>query len=207
QSPGGHAARRRPRNEPARAARDARRAQHRSHREGIPAAGIPHAAHRADRHAHDAARVGVEPAFRSADEFDRRPHEPAAPGDRSRFQRAVVAHDPWLRLLPEGSSRLRMRRMFASTARLALLYMFGVAVGVSALLGSAYLFTQRAMDKQVDLVIDTEIESLREDYRGGGLRRLVSVLDQRDDDWGRLGAVYLLTDHHGTPLGGNLTAW
>lgn len=100
-----------------------------------------------------------------------------------------------------------MRRLFASTARLALLYMFGVAVGVSALLGSAYLFTQRAMEKQVDLVIDTEIESLREDYRGGGIKRLVSVLDQRDDDWGRLGAAYLLTDRHGAPLGGNLAAW
>jgi len=97
--------------------------------------------------------------------------------------------------------------MFASTARLAVLYMLGVAVGVSALLGSAYLFTQRAMEKQVDLVIDTEIESLREDYRGGGLKRLVSVLDQRDDDWGRLGAAYLLIDHHGAPLGGNLGAW
>ena len=97
--------------------------------------------------------------------------------------------------------------MFASTARLAVLYMLGVAVGVSALLGSAYLFTQRAMEKQVDLVIDTEIESLREDYRGGGIKRLVSVLDQRDDDWGRLGAAYLLIDHRGAPLGGNLAAW
>jgi signal transduction histidine kinase len=100
-----------------------------------------------------------------------------------------------------------MPRLFASTARLALWYMFGVAVGVSVLLGSAYLFTQRAMEKNVDLVIDTEIESLREDYRGGGLKRLVSVLDQRDDDWGRLGAAYLLIDHRGAPLGGNLGAW
>lgn len=97
--------------------------------------------------------------------------------------------------------------MFASTARLALWYMFGVAVGVSALLGSAYLFTQRAMEKQVDLVIDTEIESLREDYRGGGLKRLISVLDQRDDDWGRLGAAYMLVDRQGAPLGGNLSVW
>jgi signal transduction histidine kinase len=100
-----------------------------------------------------------------------------------------------------------MPRLFASTARLALWYMFGVVVGVSALLASAYLFTQRAMEKQVDLVIDTEIESLREDYRGGGLKRLVSVLDQRDDDWGRLGAAYMLVDRQGAPLGGNLSVW
>ena len=100
-----------------------------------------------------------------------------------------------------------MPRLFASTARLALWYMGGVVVGVSALLGSAYLFAQRAMERNVDLVIETEIESLREDYRGGGLKRLINVLDQRDDDWGRLGAAYLLVDRQGTPLGGNLSAW
>ena len=100
-----------------------------------------------------------------------------------------------------------MPRLFASTARLALWYMGGVVVGVSALLGSAYLFTHRAMERQVDLVVETEIESLREDYRGGGLKRLINVLDQRDDDWGRLGAAYLLVDKHGAPLGGNLSAW
>ncbi|MDE2220093.1 MAG: HAMP domain-containing histidine kinase [Gammaproteobacteria bacterium] len=102
---------------------------------------------------------------------------------------------------------MRLPRLFASTARLALWYMVGVAAGVSALLGSSYLFTQRAMEKQVDLVIDTEIESLRENYRSGGLKRLISVLDQRDDDWGRLGAAYLLVDRKGAPLGGNLTTW
>jgi len=51
-----------------------------------------------------------------------------------------------------------MPRLFASTARLALWYMIGVAAGVSALLGSAYLFTQRAMEKQVDLVIEFQID-------------------------------------------------
>ncbi len=97
--------------------------------------------------------------------------------------------------------------MFASTARLAVWYMFGVAVGVSVLLGSAYLFTQRTMERNVDLVIDTEIESLREEYRGGGVKRLINVLDHREDDWGRLGAAYLLVDRQGTPLAGNLTVW
>ena len=95
----------------------------------------------------------------------------------------------------------------SSTARLALLYLCGVVVGVSALLWTVYLLTQRAMDSQVDLVIHTEIESLREDYRGGGPQRLVEVLDQRVDDWGRLGAVYLLVDSQGAQLAGNLSSW
>ena len=98
-------------------------------------------------------------------------------------------------------------RFRSSTARLAIWYLCGVTLGVSALLWSAYLLTQRAMDRQVDLVLETEIESLREDYRGGGLQRLVDVLDQRDDDWGRLGAVYLLIDRKGNQLAGNLSSW
>jgi signal transduction histidine kinase len=85
--------------------------------------------------------------------------------------------------------------------------MCGVTIGVSALLLSVYLLTQRAMERSVDLVVETEIESLREDYRSGGRKRLVDVLDKRTDDWGRLGAAYLLIDRQGTVLAGNLPAW
>jgi signal transduction histidine kinase len=98
-------------------------------------------------------------------------------------------------------------RLFSSSARLAIWYMCGVTIGVSALLLSVYLLTQRAMERQVDLVVETEIESLREDYRSGGRKRLIDVLDKRTDDWGRLGAAYLLIDKQGTPLAGNLPAW
>jgi len=85
--------------------------------------------------------------------------------------------------------------------------MCGVTIGVSTLLISVYLLTQRAMERQVDLVVETEIESLREDYRGGGRKRLIDVLDKRTDDWGRLGAAYLLIDKQGEILAGNLPAW
>ena len=63
---------------------------------------------------------------------------------------------------------LRAKRKEAVVSIVTAISVIGVAAGVSALLGSAYLFTQRAMERQVDLVIDTEIESLREDYRSGG---------------------------------------
>lgn len=98
-------------------------------------------------------------------------------------------------------------RLRSSTARLALLYLCGVVLGVSVLLWTVFLLTQRAMDGQVDRVIQTEIESLSEDYRGGGITRLVEVLDHRVDDWGRLGAVYLLLDPQGQQLAGNLSSW
>lgn len=102
---------------------------------------------------------------------------------------------------------MRRPRVFSSTARLAIWYMCGVTIGASALLTSVYLLTQRAMERQVDLVVDTEIESLSEDYRSGGRKRLIDVLDKRTDDWGRLGATYLLVDRQGEPLAGNLPAW
>ena len=102
---------------------------------------------------------------------------------------------------------MRRPRVFSSTARLTLWYMCGVTVGVSTLLTGVYLLTQRAMERQVDLVVETEIESLREDYRGGGRKRLIDVLDKRTDDWGRLGAAYLLVDRQGEILAGNLPAW
>jgi signal transduction histidine kinase len=98
-------------------------------------------------------------------------------------------------------------RLFSSSARLAIWYMCGVTIGVSTLLLSVYLLTQRAMERSVDLVVETEIESLREDYRSGGRKRLIDVLDKRTDDWGRLGAAYLLIDKQGTVLAGNLPAW
>jgi signal transduction histidine kinase len=98
-------------------------------------------------------------------------------------------------------------RLRSSTARLGLLYLLGGVLGVGALLWTVFLLTERAMDRQVDLVIETEAESLREEYKGGGLQRLVDVLDQRSDDWGRLGAVYILLDPQGMPLAGNLSAW
>jgi len=100
-----------------------------------------------------------------------------------------------------------MPRFLSSSARLALWYLCGAGLGISALLWSTYLLTQRAMERQVDLVVETEIESLREDYRGGGIARLIEVLDQRDDDWGRLGAAYLLMDREGNQLAGNLSTW
>ncbi|HLQ12793.1 MAG TPA: HAMP domain-containing sensor histidine kinase [Steroidobacteraceae bacterium] len=100
-----------------------------------------------------------------------------------------------------------MPSFLSSSARLALWYLCGAGLGISALLWSTYLLTQRAMERQVDLVVETEIESLREDYRGGGIARLIEVLDQRDDDWGRLGAAYLLMDREGNQLAGNLSSW
>src|SRR5260221_11850998 len=93
-----------------------------------------------------------------------------------------------------------MPRFLSSSARLALWYLCGAGLGVSVLLWSTYLLTQRAMERQGDLGVETGIESLREDYRGGGVARLVVGRDPRDDDWGRLRGAYLLVALEGNPL-------
>ena len=36
---------------------------------------------------------------------------------------------------------------------------------------------------------------------------MITVLDQRDDDWRSFGTAYLLIDNHGAVLAGNLESW
>jgi signal transduction histidine kinase len=95
----------------------------------------------------------------------------------------------------------------SSVMRLALLYICIVVVGVSALLWTVFLYTQRALEREVDLVIQAESETLREEFADGGVARLTHMLSRRADDWGRIGAVYLLVDAHNGRLAGNLSAW
>jgi len=101
-----------------------------------------------------------------------------------------------------------MRRMLQSTAmRLALLYVGVFMLAVGALLGVMLLIVQRELEREVDLVIATELEGLRDEYEQGGLQRVVGTLDRRTDSWGRTGAVYMLIDADGNRVAGNLSAW
>ncbi|HTP39241.1 MAG TPA: HAMP domain-containing sensor histidine kinase [Steroidobacteraceae bacterium] len=95
----------------------------------------------------------------------------------------------------------------SSAGRLATLYVCSIVVSVSALLWTVYLVTQRALEREVDLVIETELEDLKEQYDTDGLSRLVQLLNRRVDSWGRTGAVYLLVDSSDEPQAGNLTSW
>ena len=46
-------------------------------------------------------------------------------------------------------------RLRSSTARLGLIYLLGGVLGVGALLWTVFLLTERAMDRQVEVVIET----------------------------------------------------
>jgi signal transduction histidine kinase len=94
-----------------------------------------------------------------------------------------------------------------SALRLALLYIAIAVVSVSGLLWSIYLYSQRLMDRETELVIEAEGATLREEYDDGGVERLSEILSRRTDDWGRIGAVYMLTGPGGEKLAGNLSTW
>lgn len=98
-------------------------------------------------------------------------------------------------------------RMRLSSARLAIVFVALFATGISLLLTAVYFLTARVLDREVDAVIRSEVDSLVDDYTRGGLIQLVSTLHRRSDNWGRTGAVYLLTEPNGYPIAGNLASW
>lgn len=94
-----------------------------------------------------------------------------------------------------------------SASRMSLLYVLIFAAGVSAVLIAAYYLTARVLDHEVDAVIRAEVEGLVDDYRRGGVFQLIDTLNRRAGNWGRTGAVYLLTDDHGNRIAGNIGSW
>src|SRR5437868_11425985 len=91
-----------------------------------------------------------------------------------------------------------------STARLTTLYVVIFAAGITVLLTSVYVLTSRVLDREVDAVIQAEVNGLVDDYSQGGLLALIETLHGRADSWGRSGAVYLMIDSRGRRIAGNI---
>jgi signal transduction histidine kinase len=102
---------------------------------------------------------------------------------------------------------MRSRSLHYSTNRLAAIYVGLCALCVGGLLWVGFLITARGLEREVDLVIATELDGLKDDYDEGGLQRLVDTLNRRTDSWGRTGAVYLLVDAASHKIAGNLSGW
>lgn len=94
-----------------------------------------------------------------------------------------------------------------SSARLAALYVAIVAVGIASLLTAVYFLTARVLDREVDAIIQAEVNGLVDVYRQGGLLQLIGTLHRRSDSWGRTGAVYLLANPDGSRVAGNIARW
>jgi len=97
--------------------------------------------------------------------------------------------------------------MRLSSKRLALIYIVLVTALTGTLLGSVYLLTRGALERETATVVHAEMADLADDLRLGGLQRVVATLRLRRDSWGRTGAVFLLADAHFQPVAGNLSGW
>ena len=104
--------------------------------------------------------------------------------------------------------RGRARGLFRTTAfRMSMGYTLLVTLAVGVTLGSTYLLTQRILRDNIDLIINTELNSLEDQYILRGIRGVSAEINVRIDSWGRIGSVYMLVDPKFKRLAGNVTNW
>ena len=103
---------------------------------------------------------------------------------------------------------MNQTRLFgSSTFRLALIYMALFGASVLILLGFIYWSTVAFMGRQMDAIIDAEIEGLAERYRVSGVSGLTDLIAERLSRKPAGSSVYLLADDSLQPLVGNLDRW
>ena len=89
-----------------------------------------------------------------------------------------------------------------TTFKLTLVYLTVFALFAAFLLGYFALNTRRLITEQITDTVDAEITGLSEQYRQGGIRRLVLVIEERSRRPGS--SLYLLTTFTGETLAGNV---
>ncbi len=100
------------------------------------------------------------------------------------------------------------RDLFHTTAfRMSMGYTLLVTLAVGVTLGSTYLLTQSIIQGNTDLIIDTELDSLENQYVRRGIPGVTGEINVRIDSWGRIGAVYMLASPKFERLAGNVTNW
>jgi signal transduction histidine kinase len=98
--------------------------------------------------------------------------------------------------------------LFNTTAfRLSVGYTLLVTLAVSITLGSAYLLTESLITDELDLIIDTELRSLEEQFARSGVPGVTDEINLRIERWGRIGAVYMIADANFERIAGNVTHW
>lgn len=102
---------------------------------------------------------------------------------------------------------MRLDLINTTAFRLSVGYTLLVTIAVAVTLGSAYLLTESLIHDEVDLIIDTELKSLEEKYALSGVPGVTDEINLRIDSWGRIGAVYMLTDANFESIAGNVTHW
>ncbi len=98
-----------------------------------------------------------------------------------------------------------LRILNTTTFRLALAYMVLFALSGLALIAIVYWSTASFMARQTDATVAAEIRGLEEQFRTGGIQRVIAVIQSRSRAAGD--SLYLLARQDGTVLVGNLSAW
>lgn len=94
-------------------------------------------------------------------------------------------------------------RLFRTTAfKLAAAYLVVFALFAAAVLGYVLWNARRILDAQMTETIETEVNSLAEQYRQGGVRRLIFVVERRARQPGSF--IYMIQASTGQMLAGNV---
>jgi signal transduction histidine kinase len=105
----------------------------------------------------------------------------------------------------EGRPMTALGKLFRTTAfKLTLAYLAIFTVFAFVILGYVAWNAQRVLDDQVVSTIEAEISGLSEQYRIGGLRRLVAIVERRASEPGA--SLYLVTTPNGERVVGNVGA-
>lgn len=96
------------------------------------------------------------------------------------------------------------RLVRTTTFRLALVYLVLFLASVGVVLGYVYWRTAILLEAQTDATIEAEVQGLAEQYRAGGLGRLMRTIAGRSREEGS--SVYLLVDPDRRRLAGNLAS-
>jgi signal transduction histidine kinase len=104
-------------------------------------------------------------------------------------------------LTPETDRFAGLGRMARTTAfKLSAVYLLIFAIFSGIILGYLSWNTRRLLDAQITETIETEINALAEQYRQGGLRRLITVIERRGR---QTGSFLYLVDSRGDSMTGN----
>lgn len=92
----------------------------------------------------------------------------------------------------------------SSAFRLVTLFMAVFALSATLLIGYIYYNTNVLLARQLNETVEAEVHALAEQYRAGGIARLLVAVEQRAAAPGT--GLYLVADARGRPLAGNLLA-
>ena len=94
-------------------------------------------------------------------------------------------------------------KLFRTTVfKLSLVYLVIFAIGAGLVLMRVGMHVKELFDDQIDQTVDAEIQGLAEQYRQGGIRRLVASVERRANQPGS--SLYLVTTFAGERIAGNV---